>query len=224
MPANIKDRALPSCLPASAVAQKRGYPARIHQRECPGCGIASLPALDFSDNKALYLISGAVQGSLVIFFFHSFLSCEMREVLAVDPISAAIIAALAAGAASGATDVARNALVDGYNGIKSFIKKKWGGDSDVSKAVEQLQAKPDSEARKGMVVEEIKAAKVAEDPELIQMAQSLLELVKSMPGGEKIIQSATGTGIAQATHGSTATVIIENYDREKLRRTGGDDV
>jgi len=148
----------------------------------------------------------------------------MREVLAVDPISAAIIAALAAGAASGATDVARNALVDGYNGIKSFIKKKWGGDSDVSKAVEQLQAKPDSEARKGMVVEEIKAAKVAEDPELIQMAQSLLELVKSMPGGEKIIQSATGTGIAQATHGSTATVIIENYDREKLRRTGGDDV
>src|ERR1700758_4217182 len=112
--------------------------------------------------------------------------------MAVDPISAAIIAALAAGAASGATEVAKGALVDGYNGIKNLIKRKWGGDSDVSKAVEQLQAKPDSDSRRGMLVEEVKAAKVSEDPELTQMAQSLLSLIKSMPDGEKHIQSATG--------------------------------
>lgn len=142
----------------------------------------------------------------------------------MDPISAAIIAALAAGAAGGATDVAKSALVDGYNGIKNFIKKKWGGDSDVSKAVDQLQAKPDSDARKGMLVEEVKAARVAEDPDLAQMAQSLLSLIKSMPGGEKHIQTATGTGIAQADRGSTATVNMGyavDHDREKLRLSGG---
>jgi hypothetical protein len=142
--------------------------------------------------------------------------------MAVDPISAAIIAALAVGAASGATDVAKSALVDGYNGIKNLIKKKWGGDSDVSKAVEQLQAKPDSDGRKGMLVEEVKAAQVAEDPELTQMAQSLLSLIKSMPDGEKHIQSATGTGIAQADRGSTATVnmgLPTDFDREKLRKS-----
>lgn len=141
----------------------------------------------------------------------------------MDPISAAIVAALAAGAASGATDVAKSALVDGYNGIKDFIKKKWGGDSDVSKAVEQLQAKPDSDARKGMLVEEVKASKVADDPELTTMAQSLLSLIKSMPDGEKHIQSATGTGIAQADRDSTATVYMgtaADFDREKLRRGG----
>jgi hypothetical protein len=142
--------------------------------------------------------------------------------MAVDPISAAIIAALAAGAASGATDVAKSALVDGYIGIKNLIKKKWGGDSDVSKAVQQLQDKPDSDARKAMLVEEVKAAKIAEDPELTTMAQSLLSLIKSMPDGGKHIQTATGTGIAQADRGSTATVSIgstADFDREKLRKS-----
>lgn len=145
----------------------------------------------------------------------------------MDPITAAIIAALAAGAASGATDVAKSALVDGYNGLKSFIKKKWGGDSDVSKAIDQLQAKPDSEARKGVLAEEIKTSKISEDPEATSMAQSLLSLIKAMPGGEKHIQSATGTGIAQADRGSTATVNmgrLTDHDREKLRsKTGKDD-
>jgi hypothetical protein len=132
----------------------------------------------------------------------------------MDPVSAAIIAALVAGAASGATDVAKSALVDGYNGLKNLIKKKWGGDSEVSRAIEQLQVKPDSDARKGVLAEEVKAAKVAEDPELTQMAQSLLSLIKSMPDGEKHIQSATGTGIAQADRGSTATVTMHAPPRK----------
>jgi hypothetical protein len=153
----------------------------------------------------------------------------------MDPITLAIIAAISAGAASGATDVAKSAIVDGYNGLKNLIKKKWGGGSAVATAVDQLQAKPDSEARKSVLAEEVTAAKASDDPEIAAAAKSLLALIQKMPGGEKHIQSAQGIGIAQADRGGKASVqmgysaddiknmqggLVEDFDREKLKKTG----
>jgi hypothetical protein len=124
----------------------------------------------------------------------------------MDPITAAIIAALTAGAASCVTEAAKKAISDGYSGLKALISKKFGGKSDVTEAIEKLQAKPESPGRQQTLAEELKATNASADPELMGAAQSLLELIKALPQGDQHIQNAVGTGIAQADRGSTASV------------------
>jgi hypothetical protein len=134
----------------------------------------------------------------------------------MDPVTAAIIAALSAGAASGATDVAKKAVVEGYEGLKALLKKKFGSNSDAADAIEKLQAKPDSQGRRETLTEELGAVNAAGDPELLRAAQSLLELVKALPQGEKYVQQvAHGIGIAQASGGSTASVSVSDWHGTK---------
>jgi hypothetical protein len=124
----------------------------------------------------------------------------------MDPITAALIAALSAGAASGLTDTAKKAIADGYNGLKALINRKFGGSSEVTNAIEKFQDAPDSPTRQKTLAEKFKETKISEDPEVLSVAQSLLALIEKLPGGEQHIQHAVGTGIAQADRGSTATV------------------
>jgi len=134
----------------------------------------------------------------------------------MDPVTVAIIAALSAGAASGASDVAKNAIVDGYEGLKAMLKRKFGSNSKTADAVEKFQDTPDSPSRKETLVQELKAVNAAADPELLRAAQLLLELVKALPHGEQAIhQVAQGTGIAQAAGDSTATVRFSGLPDKK---------
>jgi hypothetical protein len=124
----------------------------------------------------------------------------------MDPISTAIVAAITAGATTGATDIAKKAIVDGYVALKALVKNKFGGNSEVVDAIEKLQAKPDSAGRRETLAEEIKATRASEEPDLLAAAKSLLEIIRAMPNGEQHIQQARGVGIAQASGGSSATV------------------
>ena len=124
----------------------------------------------------------------------------------MEPVTTAIIAALIAGAASGVTEAAKKAISDGYSGLKALISKKFGSNSGVSDAVAQLEATPDSPKRQQTLAEELKTTNASADPELLSAAQSLLDLIKTLPQGEQHIQKAVGTGIAQADRGSTASV------------------
>jgi hypothetical protein len=127
----------------------------------------------------------------------------------MDPITLAIVTALSAGAMSGATDVAKKAIGDSYEGLKALIKKKFGRDSDVSEAIEKLQAKPESAGHQAVLSEELVNANAASDPEVLNAAQSLLALIKALPQGEQRIQQiAHGIGIAQASGSGTATVNV----------------
>jgi hypothetical protein len=135
----------------------------------------------------------------------------------MDPITAAILAALSAGVITGAGKVAENALVDAYNGLKATLKRKFGDDSEVVEAVDKLEGDPESEGRKLTLKEEVEKAGVDQDPEVQQAAQELLDRVKQQPGGEKYVQQyARGTGIAQAEGGSTATVDDVNQPNDRL--------
>jgi hypothetical protein len=131
-----------------------------------------------------------------------------------DIVANAIVAALSAGAVAGATDTAKSAIADAYNGLKSLIKNKFGGDRDVAEAIAKLEAKPDSGARKEVLAEELKAVNSASDSELVSATQSLLSLIKALPQGEKHIQVAHGTGIAQADCGSSATLTMHAPPRK----------
>jgi hypothetical protein len=73
--------------------------------------------------------------------------------------------------------------------------------------MDMLEAKPDSDATKILLAEELKVVNSTSDPELVSAAQSLLALIEALPQGEKHIQFAQGTGIAQADCGSTAVTM-----------------
>ncbi len=124
----------------------------------------------------------------------------------MDPITAAIVAAVSAGAISGLTEASKTAISDAYNKLKASLSKKFGGESDVVHAVNEVEAKPDSAGRKATLQEEITNTKADQDQEVLQAAQALLHLLQTIPEGGQHVQTATGSYIAQADQGSSASV------------------
>jgi len=122
----------------------------------------------------------------------------------MEPITTALVAAAIAGVAK----MGEQAILDAYNGLKNLIRRKFGSDSEVAKAVEAVEAKPESEGRKGTLAEELKAIRAEDDQELVEAARKLLEQIQAQPGGARILQQATGVNIAQAADHSTATVNV----------------
>ena len=126
----------------------------------------------------------------------------------MDPITAALVAALAAGVLSGTTEVGKNLLVDAYNALKAKLKQRLGEQSRVIKSVTFLEESPDSEASKALVHEAMVIAKADQDPELNQAAQAVLAQVRAQPGGVQYIQNVTGNYNASAQGGGSATVNV----------------
>ena len=105
----------------------------------------------------------------------------------MDPITMAIVSALAAGIGAGVPKVAEQAIVDGYNTLRSALKERFGEDSDVVEAVEKLEAKPNSTGRQTTLHEEIEDSKADQDPDLIIAADALVAKIKDLPGGQTIV-------------------------------------
>jgi isoaspartyl peptidase/L-asparaginase-like protein (Ntn-hydrolase superfamily) len=73
----------------------------------------------------------------------------------MDPITIAIIAAATAGVAGGAGKVAEESVVDAYNALKELLKRKLGAESKVVKAVEEVEANPESKSRPATLLREL---------------------------------------------------------------------
>ena len=101
----------------------------------------------------------------------------------MDPISAAIIAAVVAGATAGLTDTAKKAIGDAYEGFKGLLKQRFGGDSKVVQAVEQVEADPTSEGQKLVLHEQVTKAKADQDREIVEAARCLQKLVDASGAG-----------------------------------------
>ena len=127
----------------------------------------------------------------------------------MDPITTAIIAAIAAGAASGTGTVAEKVIIEAYEGLKALINRKFGNDNKISKVITDLEEEPDFEPNKAALEGRVKQTRADEDQDIKVAAQELLEKIKSQPEGEKHIQQAIGSYIAQADRGSTAKVSIK---------------
>jgi hypothetical protein len=110
----------------------------------------------------------------------------------MDPITAAIVAALTAGATAAGPKVAEQGIVEAYAGLKGLLKRKFGGDSQVVQAVEALEAKPESAGRKGVLQEEVAAAKADQDPEVRQAAQTLQDTLGGAAGAAQVTVTASG--------------------------------
>lgn len=112
----------------------------------------------------------------------------------MDAITTAIVTGLA-------IPVAKDAIADAYAALKAALKKKFGAQSDVVNAVEQLEKKPDSEGRKATLQEEVENAKVNDDPEIVKLAQDLLSKLKEQPGGQEIITQTQNNTVSGVTVG-----------------------
>ncbi|MFX0578715.1 hypothetical protein [Nocardia nepalensis] len=91
----------------------------------------------------------------------------------VDPVTAAVVAAIAAGAAAGVKDTAAQAVKDAYTGLKSLISRKYK-DVDMS----GVERKPDSESKKASLAEDLEDAGAAGDAELAAAAVAVLEALQ----------------------------------------------
>ena len=96
----------------------------------------------------------------------------------MEPISAiALSLALGAGAAAGKALVSE-VVKDSYAKLKALVKTRYPGVS-----VEPLEQAPDSKARRAVVEEDLGKAGAAEDSELAEAAQKLIDLIRQqMPG------------------------------------------
>jgi hypothetical protein len=141
----------------------------------------------------------------------------LKGELLVDTVTLAIITALTAGVASGATDVAKQVVVDLYGELKELLKQKYGGESEVIQSVNRLEANPESEGRKKVVEEEISAVEAGNDHELIQKAQALLAQLHGQPTVTSTSQFARGSHIYQANNNSQISI-----SRPHPRRKGRD--
>jgi hypothetical protein len=112
----------------------------------------------------------------------------------MDPVTTALIAAVYARATS---EVAKEAIVNSYEELKTLLKKKLGAESDVVVAIDRLESRPDSDGRRQLVAEEMSAARVSTDEELVRAATALLEQIGSQPRGTIAVQTAQGSNIAQ---------------------------
>jgi hypothetical protein len=96
-----------------------------------------------------------------------------------------LLAALVVGAAAALQSTASQAISDGYRVLKGLIQHKFSAVD-----VELLEKDPQSQKRRALLEEELEQAKVADDPEVLQAAQKLLDALAQ----EK---SATAQAIAQ---------------------------
>jgi hypothetical protein len=87
-----------------------------------------------------------------------------------------IVTALALGAATGLKSVSEKAVKDSYEAIKALIGSKYP-----KVGIKQLEEKPDSKNRQGVVEEYIVDLGVDKDEEILQKAKTLLQAIEELP-------------------------------------------
>lgn len=110
----------------------------------------------------------------------------------MDPITAAIVGALG--------KLGENVIKDAYTALKAAIAHKCGVESEVVKAIENLEEKPNSTGRKETLKEELADAKVEKDLQIVEIAQDLLDKLtefEAKNSSSTIIQQQAGDNATQ---------------------------
>ena len=102
----------------------------------------------------------------------------------MDPITTAILAALAAGA----KNVGERALSDAYSVLKDVITRRFGRNSDLDRAVREVEARPEASDRRKALQQAVSRVKADRDFTLYDAAQAVLDEIEARPDGPWIIQ------------------------------------
>jgi len=124
----------------------------------------------------------------------------------MDPIitTSALVAAIAAGAAAGAGDVASQAIRDAYTGLKTLIIRKFSDKPQVPPAIQLVEAQPDSEPYQQALEDTLEQVHAADDPDIVAQTQALLELLKESGLGETYMARLQGSGAIAQGPGAVA--------------------
>jgi disulfide oxidoreductase YuzD len=119
----------------------------------------------------------------------------------MDPITAAILAVLPALA----SDVVKAGVKDAYDGLKAVIRRKWGDNAPISKAITAIEEDPKSKAQAAVLGEKVAAVNASEDAEVAQALHRLVEQMKAHGLGESVagIQFTMSGGTIQGVVAST---------------------
>ncbi|GHO65544.1 hypothetical protein KSC_044360 [Ktedonobacter sp. SOSP1-52] len=121
----------------------------------------------------------------------------------MDPVSTALIATSAAVATTGLTEVGKTALLDAYAALKTRITQRFGHKHSIVNAIEAVEAKPASQGRQAMLVEEIAEAHADQDTELCQLAERVQKLLgEQAQGNPSIQQFISGSYNATSVYGN----------------------
>jgi hypothetical protein len=113
----------------------------------------------------------------------------------MDPITTAIVAALAAGLVS-------SVVKDAYAGLKSLITHKLGSESEVAKSINDLEANPKSRGRAIVLSEQVAETQAASDADIMAAVNKLVEaLAKERTAG------ASGVHIQATMSGRIAGIV-----------------
>src|SRR5947209_3546532 len=107
----------------------------------------------------------------------------------------AIIATLLAAAAflkEPVKTVVLQSVKDVYETAKYYLRRKLGGGSEALKALDLATDKPESEARKAVLLEETAAVGLGADAELVRLVEQLAMLLPAAAGGVRQRVSVAG--------------------------------
>jgi hypothetical protein len=124
--------------------------------------------------------------------------------MAIDPITASVVAALTA---KGAEEIIKK----GYDKFKTFLKSKFGGNHPLVEAVGKLEQKPDSQGRQMMLSEEIVEAGADQDRDVLAAADELKSVVAKNVSVE-VGSGAAAVGDDNIVLGESAVYISGNVD------------
>ncbi len=93
----------------------------------------------------------------------------------MDPLSI-IVTSFLAGAAEAIKPTASKAVKDAYDALKGALVRKFG---DTAPAIQVAEKKPEKETSKEVVKDAIQESKADQDREILSLAQTLVEALKS---------------------------------------------
>src|ERR1700733_12413056 len=92
----------------------------------------------------------------------------------MEPFTASLVGALAAGAIAAAKDTATQVIKDTYAGIRKYIKDRYA-----AVPLDGLDSEPKSRGQQLVVQEKLEEAGADKDPELPKLLKQFVEALKS---------------------------------------------
>ena len=129
----------------------------------------------------------------------------------MNPIATSLISAVV-------YDLGKGTIAKAYNALRGALERKLGTESEVIKAIEGLEKRPKSESRIGTLQEELQYAEVEKDPELVNLAQKLLDLLEDRQGEKQnIVQNVSNVKYAATSATGNASIgnITEHPESSK---------
>jgi hypothetical protein len=120
----------------------------------------------------------------------------------MDPISTAVLSAIAAGA----TQVAGTALNDAYKGLKGILRRRYGTSSRLYQTLRDVERNPDNDLSRAALVRLIQASPATRDRRILAATDEVIRVIQQSPDGDEIIASIQQGGVA--VHGDMVESIV----------------